>query len=35
MYSKTDSWRVQPYTIYEAAFNLKKGVYKLVFDVYE
>jgi len=35
LYSKTDSWRVQPYTVYRASFNLKEGVYKLVFDFYE
>jgi len=35
VYSKTDSWRVQLYTIYKAVFNLKKGVYKFVFDFYE
>lgn len=35
IYSKVDSWRVQPYTSYEATFDLKKGTYKFVFDFYE
>ncbi|RLF12270.1 MAG: hypothetical protein DRJ68_00870 [Thermoprotei archaeon] len=35
IYSKTDSWRIQPYTKYRAYFVLKKGVYKFVFEFYE
>ncbi|MDH5816132.1 MAG: hypothetical protein QE164_05125 [Candidatus Nezhaarchaeota archaeon] len=35
VFSKTDSWKIQPYTVYRASFNLKKGVYKFVFDFYE
>ncbi|MEM0240368.1 MAG: hypothetical protein QXP29_02735 [Candidatus Nezhaarchaeales archaeon] len=35
VFSKTDSWKIQPYTVYRASFNLKKGIYKFVFDFYE
>jgi hypothetical protein len=35
VYSKTDSWKIQPYTVYKASFNLEKGIYKFVFDFYE
>jgi hypothetical protein len=35
VYSKTDSWKIQPYTIYKASFDLKRGTYRFVFVFYK
>ncbi len=35
IYLKIDSWKIQPYTKYRASFNLKKGLYKFIFEFFE